>query len=81
MKQVAIKELKGGDYFTLKDYGEYPDENKVYVRGEYIRGEKRYEVYKWADVNHFSLMKGTRMVYTDFTFQLSTYFEGGYYDN
>ena len=35
MKQVMIKELKKGDFFTLRDYGEYPDESRVYVRGEY----------------------------------------------
>lgn len=68
MKQVTIKELKKGDFFTLRDYGEYPDENRVYVRGEYERSEKKYSCTKYSDWCAETFKKGTTKVYTGFTF-------------
>ena len=68
MKQVTIEELKKGDFFTLRDYGEYPDENRVYVRGEYERSEKKYSCTKYSDWCAETFKKGTTKVYTGFTF-------------
>ena len=68
MTTKMIKDLKPGEFFTLKDYGEYPSENQVYVRGDYDRTEKKYGCYKWSDINHGSALKGTRIVFVDFTF-------------
>lgn len=62
-----LKDLKKGEYFTLKPIA-FPAESQVYVRDEYDRSEKKYWVYKWSDVNAGRFMKGTKEVFTDFTF-------------
>lgn len=67
-----IKDLKKGDFFTLKEI-EYPNEKQVYVRGEYIREEKRYSCYKFSDVNYERLFKGEKLVYIDFIFWFMFY--------
>lgn len=64
---MTIKELKQGEFFTKKPIEE-PKDNQVWVRGEYIRSEKRYECYNWADINRFCYIKGDKEVYTGFTF-------------
>lgn len=66
--KTTIKELKQGAFFTLKDYGEYPTESRVYIRGEYNKSLKQYEIYKYNDVNDFRYVKGTKEVYAGFTF-------------
>lgn len=62
-----LKDLKKGEYFTLKPIA-FPSENQVYVRDEYDRSEKKYWVYKWANVNAGRFMKGEKEVFTEFTF-------------
>lgn len=64
---MTIKELKKGEYFTLKAI-ENPTESQVWVRGEYDRETRKYECYKWADVNHTHEYAGTKEIYIDFTF-------------
>lgn len=64
---MKIKELKKGEYFTVKQITE-PKESQVYVRGEYDRTERMYECWKWNDVNNTRFYKGDKEVYTDFTF-------------
>lgn len=68
MRQTTIKELKNGEFFTLKDYGEYPDEKRVYIRCEYDRASKKYSCIKFEDINAETFKKGSTVVYTDFTF-------------
>lgn len=68
MRTCTIKELKKGDFFTLRDYGEYPDEKKVYIREDYERTSKKYSCSKFSDYMHESFFKGSKIVYTDFTF-------------
>ena len=63
-----IKDLKRGEFFTLKDYGDDPDTARVYIRGEYDRSERKYEVTKFDDFCDARLMKGERVVFTGFTF-------------
>lgn len=63
-----LKDLKRGEFFTLKDYGDDPDPERVYVRGEYDRAERKYEVTKFNDFCDWRMMKGDRLVYTGFTF-------------
>lgn len=63
MKPVKLASLKQGEYFLRK-----PDAKKVYIRGEYNRGDKRYECYEFEDVNHFIYLKGEVEVYTEFEF-------------
>ena len=67
MRQATIKELKKGEMFTFKPT-EYPDYERVYIRDEYDRSTKKYGYTKWSDINHYAEAKGTRTVYTDFTF-------------
>lgn len=64
---MKIKELKKGEFFTLTQIYE-PKENQVYVRGEYDRAERKYECYKWNDVNNTRFYKGEKEVFIDFIF-------------
>lgn len=64
---MKIKDLKKGDFFTLKPL-EYPNENQVYIRGEYDRASKKYDCGKFSDISYSMLFKGDKKVYTDFIF-------------
>jgi hypothetical protein len=64
---MTIKELKKGDYFTIKPI-ENPTEKQVYVRGEYDRSSKTYSCYRFDDICSFREFKADKVVYTDFTF-------------
>ena len=68
MEQKRIRDLKRGEFFTLRDYGEYPDSARVYVRDEYERSEKNYWCYKADDWNATTLKSGNKLVYVGFTF-------------
>lgn len=67
MKKVTLKEVKKGEYFTLKPIEE-PTYRQVYVRDDYDRVTKKYTYYNFADVNRYGEKKGTTCVYIDFTF-------------
>ena len=60
----TINKVKQGTYFKLKDTETAP----VWVRGEYIRAERKYSCYKYDDVNHEKMMKGTQTININFTF-------------
>ena len=64
---MTIKELKKGEFFTLKPIAE-PKESQVYIRGDYDRSEKKYECIKFNDMNEYRYYKGEKEVYTDFVF-------------
>lgn len=64
---MKLKDLKKGEYFTLKPIPE-PKENQVYIRGEYDRTERKYECGKFSDISYSRYLKGDTEVYTDFTF-------------
>lgn len=64
---TLVSQLKKGEYFTLYEYGE-PLSRSVYVRGDYDRSSKRYICHKFDDFNSTHLLKGDRVVYTDFVF-------------
>lgn len=65
MKQ--LKDLKKGEYFTLKPIEE-PTEKQVYVRGDYDKSERKYDCGRFDDISYSRLLKGTTAVYTEFTF-------------
>lgn len=67
MKATKLKDLKNGDYFTLKPVEE-PASSLVYVRGDYDRSLRKYEVYKFLDCRDFRYKKGDLIVYVDFIF-------------
>ena len=62
-----LKDLKPGTWFTLKPYEE-ATESQVYIREEYDRTEKKYCCGKFCDISYSRLLKGSTLVYTDFTF-------------
>lgn len=68
MKKVLLKDIKRGEYFTLKPL-EYPKETQVYIKEEYDRSEKKYCCAKWWDcLDEGRLFKGDKEVYIDFIF-------------
>lgn len=68
MEQKKLRELREGEFFTLNDHGEEPDEKYVYIRGAYERSERKYEVSKFSDYNATRFLRGDRVVYVGFTF-------------
>ena len=64
---VALKDLKRGEYFTLKPIEE-PKDSQVYVKGDYDRSQKKYECDKFSDISACRYLKANTMVYTDFIF-------------
>lgn len=68
METKKLKDLKNGEFFTLKDYGDNPDEKKVYVRGNFERSEKKYSVTKFSDAFAERFLSGEKVVFVGFTF-------------
>ena len=64
---MTVKELKKGEFFTKRPI-ECPNENQVWVRGEYDRTEKGYCCHRWSDVNDYQIIKGTKPAFVDFCF-------------
>lgn len=60
---MTIRELKKGDYFTLKPCKTEPNESQIWVRDYYDRNEKKYYAYNYADVNRERCFKGDKIVY------------------
>lgn len=67
MEEKKLKDLKRGEWFTLKPITE-PKESQVYIRGEYDRESKKYGCQKFSDINAERFIKGNTTVYTGFTF-------------
>lgn len=59
MEKTKIRELTLGEFFRLSDSENAP----VWVRGEYDRSTRKYECYKYDDVNHWSEFCGKRIVF------------------
>ena len=73
MKPILLKDVKLGDLFLLTDKVKYNNDDEVlskyvYVRYGYCRENKKYEVAKFDDINDYTFMKGTRIVWVDFIF-------------
>lgn len=64
---MIIKELKKGEFFTKKAI-EYPTENQVFIRGNYDRTSKKYEIVRFSDCNDIQYIKGNKEIFTDFIF-------------
>ena len=64
---VKLKDLKNGEYFTLKDIPQ-PKDSQVWVKGEYDKYDREWVCYKFSDVNQGKGFKGDKLVYTDFIF-------------
>jgi hypothetical protein len=73
MKPVLLKNVRNGEYFTLTNNVKCNEDGEVlskyvYVRSDYDRGSKKFEVYKFDNVCDYRYMKGERIVYIDFFF-------------
>ena len=66
-KAMTIKDLKKGDFFTLKNI-ENPTETQVWIRGDYDRSSKTYDCTRFDDICRTRSMKPTATVYVDFIF-------------
>ena len=66
-KRTEIRNVKRGDYFTLKDVDE-PAESQVLVRDEFDRKAARYVAHRFTDVNSERCFKSEQAVYVGFTF-------------
>lgn len=64
---MLLKELKKGDYFTRKELL-YPNDNQVWIRGDYDRTTKRYSCINWSDINREIFLKGDTKVYNEMIF-------------
>lgn len=67
MEAKTIRDLKQGEYFTMKAIDE-PCEAQVWVREHYDRGSKRYCVTNYANCGREKFLKGDTVVYVDFYF-------------
>ena len=67
MEQKLLKDLKKGELFTKKPIEE-PKETQVFIRGDYDRGERKYEISRFSDFCDTAYLKGTAKVYVGFTF-------------
>ena len=64
---MIVKELKKGEFFTKKQI-ENPAENQVFIRGNYCRELKKYEIIRFSDCNDIQYVKGNKEIFTDFIF-------------
>lgn len=64
---MNLKDLKIGDYFTLREIKE-PTGEQVYIKGEYDRASKSYSCEKFSDTNAERFFKSDKEVFTDFIF-------------
>ena len=66
---MKLKELKKGDFFSLKPHGErHIKDSQVYIKGEYDRTEKKYDCGRADDISYSRYFDGNKTVYTDFIF-------------
>lgn len=64
---MKLKDLKKGDWFTLKNISE-PKDNQVWIKNEYNRSSKKYLCIRWSDISDSKEISGNKEVYTDFIF-------------
>lgn len=64
---VTLKSLKPGEYFVFIDRNGNP-RHTVYVRDVYDRSAKKFEVFKFYDINDSKLVSGDRLVTQSFIF-------------
>ena len=61
---MKLKELKKGDWFTLKNISE-PKDNQVWIKDEYNRSSKKYLCIRWSDISVSREISGNKEVYTE----------------
>ena len=66
MQHTNVKNVKQGDFIRLIRKGKPTD--SIYIRGEYCRYTKAYELTSWFDINKTIYRKGTTECFADFEF-------------
>ena len=68
MKQVMIKDLKEGDFFTLEEYGDlvHPPKDRVYIR-DHAFSKRLFVCLRLSDLSDGSLFLGDHLVWTGFS--------------
>lgn len=64
---TTIRECKPGTWITLKET-EFPTERQVWIRGEYDRSQRKYELTNWDDICRTKYVKADTVCYVGFTF-------------
>lgn len=64
---TAIKDLKKGDFFTIKDIAE-PKASQVWVKFQWDCSLHAWECIRFDDINRCKYLSPDTLVYTDFTF-------------
>lgn len=67
METTSLKAIKKGDYFKTINSKLIPSKT-IYVKGDYIPSLKKYEIFKFNDINDLSYLQGNKTVTTDFIF-------------
>jgi len=67
MEQKALRDIKKGEFFTLKPYEE-PKDSQVFTKGDYDRSTKTFGCTRFSDFCDERFFKGSRIVYVGFTF-------------
>ena len=67
MEQKLLKDVKKGEFFTKKPI-ENPKESQVFIRADYDKSERKYEITRFSDFCDTAYLKGTTKVYVGFTF-------------
>lgn len=66
---MKLKELKKGDFFSLKPHGErHVSDSQVYIKGEFDRSVKKYDCGRCDDISYSRYFSGDKEVYTDFVY-------------
>jgi hypothetical protein len=63
MQNITLKSVKPGDYVKRK-----ADAVKVYIKGDYDRMTKSFELKDVEDINRVIYIKATKPVYVGFTY-------------
>ena len=64
---VKLAALNKGTFFVKKNISD-PKESQVWVKSDYIRSEKKYECYRFDDINNVCYIPGSKTVFIGFTF-------------
>ena len=67
MQNVPVRDIKAGTYVKRISKDGTP-QNKVYIRGEYSRSTRRYELIDAEDINRAVYVKPDSLVHIGFTY-------------
>ncbi len=65
-KILTLKDIPAGCYFKLYSKGKV--QNKIFIKKEYDRSEKKYLCISFYDISSYRLLKGTQLVFVGFSF-------------